>query len=139
MFSDWAFGLVLFTLKGNYKSTLMAKVTIYNKQGETLPAVIFKGINGTEAVAAADIDGVVNLDAGDYTAKIIGYQDKPFRVHGEDTSVSMRVYVDEAENTFGQVEIVAERVKKVVEQNKWLILAGAAVIIGGIIFYTQKK
>lgn len=117
----------------------MAKVTFYDKQGETLPAVVFKGINGTEAVAAADIDGVVNLPLGDYTAKVVGFQDKPFRVYNMDNSVNMRVYVDEAENTFGEVQIVADRVKEVVEQNKWVILAGVAVIIGGIIFFTQKK
>lgn len=117
----------------------MAKVTFYDKQGETLPAVVFKGVNGTEAVAAAGIDGVVDLPLGDYTAKVVGFQDKPFRVHNMDNTVNMRVYVDEAENTLGEVQIVAERVKQVVEQNKWLILAGAAVIIGGIIFFTQKK
>jgi hypothetical protein len=114
----------------------MAKVTIYDKQGETLPAVIFQG---DTAVAAAQIDGVVNLPSGDYVAKVVGFQDKPFRVHSEDTSVTMRVYLDTAENTFGEVQIVAERVKEVVQQNKWLILVGAAVVIGGIIFYTRNK
>jgi LPXTG-motif cell wall-anchored protein len=136
---DWAFGLAHFTLKENYKPTLMAKVTFYDRQGETLPAVVFKGVNGTEAVAAADIDGVVNLPLGDYTAKVVGFQDKPFRVHDMDNTVNMRVYVDEGENTFGEVQIVAERVKQAVQQNKWLILVGAAVVIGGIIFYTRKK
>ena len=117
----------------------MAKVTFYDRQGETLPAVVFKGVNGTEAVAAADIDGVVNLPLGDYTAKVVGFQDKPFRVHDMDNTVNMRVYVDEGENTLGEVQIVAERVKQAVQQNKWLILVGAAVVIGGIIFFTRKK
>jgi hypothetical protein len=114
----------------------MAKVTIYDREGETLPAVIFKG---NEAVAAAQIDGVVNLPSGDYVAKVVGFQDKPFRVHTEDTTVNMRVYVDPSENTFGEVQIVADKVKQAVEQNKWLILAGTAVIIGGVIFYTRNK
>ena len=51
----------------------------------------------------------------------------------------MRVYVDPSENTFGEVQIVADKVKQVVEQNKWLILAGTAVIIGGVIFYTRNR
>jgi LPXTG-motif cell wall-anchored protein len=118
----------------------MAKVTFYDREGETLPAVVFKGINGTEAVAAAGIDGVVDLPMGDYTAKVVGFQDKPFRVYdNQNNPVTMRVYVDEAQNTLGEVQIVAERVKETVKQNKWLIFVGAAVVIGGIIFYTKKK
>ena len=104
-----------------------------------MPAVVFKGVNGTEAVAAAGIDGVVNLPLGDYTAKVVGFQDKPFRVHNMDNTVNMRVYVDDAENTFGEVQIVADRVKQAVQQNKWLILVGTAIVIGGFIFYTRKK
>jgi LPXTG-motif cell wall-anchored protein len=137
---DWAFGLARFILKENSKSTLMAKVTFYDRQGETLPAVVFKGVNGTEAVAAAGIDGLVDLPLGDYTAKVVGFQDKPFRVYdNQNNPVTMRVYVDEAQNTLGEVQIVAERVKQAVVQNKWLILVGAALVIGGFIFYTRKK
>ena len=82
---------------------------------------------------------MVNLPSGDYVAKVVGFQDKPFRVHSEDTTVNMRVYVDPSDNTFGEVQIVAEKVKEVVVQNKWLVLVASALIIGGFIFYTRKK
>lgn len=107
----------------------MPKIQVTNKEGEGLPAVIFQNDAG---VAAADINGFAEVPAGDYVSKIIGYGDKPFRVHNQD--YVHPVVMREAETVLGDVNIVAERT---IKQNKWLIFGGLALIIGTLI-YTVK-
>lgn len=90
----------------------MSEITIVDSSNLGVPAVIFK--DGTP-VAAANIDGLVNLDNGDYTAKSIGFQDTDFSVNGDK-------YVLMKEQSYSALNQPVEITAKKTTWKKWVYL-----------------
>ena len=105
----------------------MAQITLVDETNSGVPAVIFQNGKG---VAAANIDGQVELKNGTYTAKIIGFQDKQFDVSG-DAYVLMKPSGFEAKS----VEIKA----KPTTWKKWVKLGAIGLVLFGIVKYLAKR
>ena len=60
----------------------MPLVKVENREGKPLQAEIYKD---SEKVGVADVNGQLELPAGDYKAKLDGYDDKTFRVRNQAT------------------------------------------------------
>ena len=110
----------------------MAEITIVDKDNLGIPAIIWQG---GKPMASANIDGVVQLNNGEYVAKSIGYEDKSFKVNG-DAYVLMKNQDYSALPSGQIVEITA----KSTGWKKWLKLGAVGLTIFGLIkLLTIKK
>ena len=105
----------------------MAQITLVDESNSGVPAVIFQDGKG---VAAANIDGVVELKNGKYTAKIIGFEDKTFDVSG-DAYVLMKP---------SGVEVKGVTIKsKPTTWKKWVKLGAIGLVLFGVVKYLSKR
>lgn len=108
----------------------MAQITLVDEKNEGLPAIIFK--NGA-GVAAANIDGNVELSNGEYIAKVIGYADTRFEVNGD-------AYVLMKPVSISAISKAVEITAKPTTWKKWVKLGALGIAVFGIVkLFTIKK
>lgn len=106
----------------------MAKITLVDDTNSGVPAVIFQ--NGT-GIGAADVNGVIDLPNGTYTAKIIGFEDKTFDVNG-DAFVLMKM---KDLPSYQAVEVKG----KSTAWKKWVKLGAIGLVLFGIVKLLTRK
>jgi|LakMenEpi03Aug12_release.lakeMendotaPanAssembly.Ray.scaffolds.fasta_scaffold571975_2 hypothetical protein len=108
----------------------MTKVFIKDSENIPLAAIVLQ--NGNPIAAASD-EGIVNLPEGNFEARFVGLENKPFSTSGSgEQTVTMNFQTSDLQG----VEVIAE--KPLSNGKRWLAFSSTSIVIILITYLLSK-